>query len=371
MRILSAHTLSLFLPLLVSSPAIADDDWYPTLEEPKKPNVLMKAVDGVLNFISPDVDTTYIEPQKYNMTAMAQTTMTLDRYTLSAGNDYSVTVAQSTRTKVGPYLGWRWLFLGYTFDITVLDILNGNTDINFNAYSSAIGINLLYRRLDNYKIKSAVIDGKDYTNSVKNVFLPGTKVDVEGINLYYVLNNKRYSHQAAYSQTNRQLRSAGSLIVGTGYNHNKINADWKEITRTISQKTGLDVQFPEGTKIENNIDYRSVSGSIGYGYNWVFSRNWLVGAQFIGSASYFWREHEKSEIKEGEGTILANIGEFISHNFTFDAGIKLGIVWNTSQWFAGTSVILNSNNYHDGRMWASNNYGTFNFYVGYNFWSIK
>ena len=44
----------------------------------KKGNILIKAANSVLRFFSPEVNDEYIEPQRYNFTAMAQVTNTDD-----------------------------------------------------------------------------------------------------------------------------------------------------------------------------------------------------------------------------------------------------------------------------------------------------
>ena len=66
------------------------------------------------------IDTAYIEPQHYNYTVMLQNTNTYEVYRLSTEHGNSVTFAPKPSVKLGPYLGWRWVFLGYTFDLNHL-----------------------------------------------------------------------------------------------------------------------------------------------------------------------------------------------------------------------------------------------------------
>ena len=70
------------------------------------------------------IDENYVEPQHYNWSVMAQATYTYDYYRLSAvgDNSQSVSFAPTPSFKVGPYFGWRWVFLGYTFDLRKIDI---------------------------------------------------------------------------------------------------------------------------------------------------------------------------------------------------------------------------------------------------------
>ena len=63
------------------------------------------------------VDTNYIEPQKYNFTVMLQNTTSFEGYTLKLKDDHSVVFAPEPSYKLGPYFGWRFVFIGYTIDI--------------------------------------------------------------------------------------------------------------------------------------------------------------------------------------------------------------------------------------------------------------
>ena len=68
-----------------------------------------------------EIDTTYIEPQKYNFTVMVQNTNTYEVYRLSNASGQGITFAPEATIRIGPYVGWRWIFLGYTLDIKHLD----------------------------------------------------------------------------------------------------------------------------------------------------------------------------------------------------------------------------------------------------------
>ena len=62
-------------------------------------------------------DSSYIEDQHYNYTVMLQNTNTYEIYTLRNKEGQSITFAPDPSWRLGPYLGWRWVFLGYTFDL--------------------------------------------------------------------------------------------------------------------------------------------------------------------------------------------------------------------------------------------------------------
>ena len=84
------------------------------------------------------IDTAYIEPQHYNYTIMLQNTTTYEIYRLVSKGGQEITFAPKPTMKVGPYFGWRWVFLGYTFDINHLSNSNRKKEIDISLYSSQI-----------------------------------------------------------------------------------------------------------------------------------------------------------------------------------------------------------------------------------------
>ena len=82
-----------------------------------------------------DIDTRYVEPQHYNYTTMLQTTYTYEAYTIKSESGQSFTLAPEPSLKIGPYIGWRWLFLGYTFDVNHLESNNKKTEFDLSLYS--------------------------------------------------------------------------------------------------------------------------------------------------------------------------------------------------------------------------------------------
>lgn len=331
--------------------------------EVKKP-FYSKAIDAVMGVISPEVDTTYIEPQKYNFTAMLLTSHNYDSFTLRSNEEYSIRLAPESRTSIGPYFGWRWIFLGYKFDLSFLEGDKGNTDINMDFYTSALGINLLYRRMNGYKFKSCTIGEEDLSKYFKDTDCPGFQIYMEGVNAYYIFNHRQYSQQAIFNQTNRQLRNAGSWIIGSGYNHHHISIDWDNIRNKVKQMSNNKIELNPEAKTFDDINYSTISVSGGYGYNWVLTDNLSMGFSAIGDISYLCSSNQISENRISHEKPAENI----SYRITFDGCLKLGAVWNNSKWFVGGSAIFNSFNYHHDSFWGSNLFGTLNAYIGYNFY---
>ena len=101
------------------------------------------------------IDSSYIEPQQFNFAFMLQNTNTYELYRLKSDKNQSVTLAPNPSIRVGPFFGWRWIFLGYTFDISHLNDNSGKQEFNLSLYSAQVGIDLFYKKTGNdYKIKN-------------------------------------------------------------------------------------------------------------------------------------------------------------------------------------------------------------------------
>ena len=278
-----------------------------------------RACKNVVGFFTSEPDTMYIEPQRYNFTAMVQTTLTDDYFTLEGENENVVSFAPSRRLKLGPFFGWRWLFFGYGFNVNTIQLSSKHIDVNTTLYTPAIAIDLVYRKLgDGYTLRSMHNGEHDATDMLKGMEIDGLDINVRSVNAYYVVNKRKYSHQAAFNQTNRQLQNAGSWIFGTGYNRCSVSMDWEAFKKQVKKKTKGDERYMvnDSNLVFNEMIYRSVPLSFGYGYNWVFAKNWLFGAQMLGSLSYMWSHGDTYST-----SLEDMVKDFKINNFTFDGTI--------------------------------------------------
>ena len=307
------------------------------------------------------IDTNYIEPQHYNFTAMVQTTFNYDIYRLKGNSGQTVTLSPDIAMKLGPYFGWKWFFLGYTFDLRHFGFSDGGRkrEVSFSIYSSQIGIDLFYRRTgSDYKIRDAHLgDGID-ASRLDNVPFDGINVGITGASVYYVFNHERFSYPAAFAQSTCQKVSCGSWLAGIGFTSNSIDLDHKKLQRVVAENC-----HPQEVKIDSglmfrNVEYSNVSLSCGYAYNWVFARNFLFCASASLALSY----------KHSRGYTAENIDRgFNFKNVNIDCMGRFGLVYNNTRWYAGASAILNSYNYHKSRFATNNTFGSLNVYIGYNF----
>lgn len=80
-----------------------------------------------------------------------------------------------------------------------------------------------------------------------------------GLNAHYILNHKRFSYKAAYVQNEKQVRSAGSVLLGGGIYWTRIESDG-----SFSYNGRNDLR-----NFQFGVD-------AGYSYNWVINKYWLI-----------------------------------------------------------------------------------------------
>lgn len=311
------------------------------------------------------MDTTYIEPQLYNYTLMLQQTTTYEMYSLRSKNGQEIIFAPDFGVKLGPYFGWRWLFLGYTVDLRALHHKENQTakkEFDLSLYSSTIGIDLFWRETgNNYRIKSITLNDDDSWHTLHSLPFSGLSASIKGFNLYYIFNHKRFSYPAAFSQSTCQRKSCGSALLGIGYTHQSLKLDYENLEDVLAGRLGeQDFELDDGLKF-NRVKYVDYSISGGYAYNWVFAHNWLLAASLSVALGY------KSSSGDVGRTGQFSLRDFNFKNFNLDGVGRFGVVWNNTRWYAGASAIVHAYNYHKSQFSATNMFGSLNIYFGWNF----
>ena len=319
---------------------------------------------GIKKFLSSftRIDSSYIEPQQFNFAFMLQNTNTYELYRLKIEKNQSVTLAPNPSVKVGPFFGWRWIFLGYTFDISHLNDNSGKQEFNLSLYSAQIGIDLFYKKTGNdYKIKNIDLGNKISSKNINNLEFNVFEASIKGFNLYYIFNHHKFSYPAAFSQSTIQRKSAGSMLIGIGVTNHSIGVDWDNMENLLKEKLNITNQAVLDSSIRfERIKYTDISLSCGYAYNWAFAHNWLLAGSLSLAIGY---KHSKGNTNNTSGTNTS----FSLQNFNLDGIGRFGLVWNNKRWYAGSSAILHGYNYHKKQFSTNNIFGTLNIYAGVNF----
>lgn len=329
-----------------------------------KSNILGSIARGIKRFIGEfnTYDTTYIEPQHYKFQAMLQMSSMFQQFTLYQDDVHKLSLSPDVNTRIGPYVGYSLIFLGYTLQLNNLYIGNNKKTFNLSLYTSLIGADIFINNNNKFKIKDII--SADATSGIAeamyNVEFGGFNVNYWGFNTYYIFNHRRHGYPAAYNQSTCQKRSAGSPLVGFGFGRYNMEMDWQQLDNLISHHVpSYTPQFADGSYTES-VKYDRYSLYGGYSYNWAFARNWMMGGSATLALSYN---------KGGSETFrLDNIfRDFKFDNLRVDGISRLAVVWNNTRLFAGLMAKVDSYTYSKARFKVNNINASINIYAGLNF----
>lgn len=306
------------------------------------------------------VDTTFISPNLYNLAFMLEHSSWYEYYRLgsnSNNDEQSISFSPNANFKLGVYFGWRWIFLGYSFDVK--DIFGGHknkakkTEMALNLYSSKFGVDLYWRKTgSDFKIRS--YNGFQLNTPTKNMDFNGFQSKIKGLNAYWIFNYKRFSYPAAYSQSTNQRKSAGSLMAGFSYSQHNISFDYDKLPTEMRDQLHNALLFKK-------VKYSDYSLCLGYGYNWVFAKNWVSNLSLLPAIAY-----KKSKINDTPQPHTHWIKDI-----NFDLITRASIVYNNSKYFAGAALVMHTYDYRKEDFSLTNTFGTLRVYVGLNFWKKK
>lgn len=304
-----------------------------------------------------NIDTTYISPNKYNLAFMLEHSTWYEHYRLGSkenGKSQNMNFAPNMGMKLGVYFGWRWIFLGYTFDIE--DLFGGNknkadkTEMSLNIYSSKFGVDLYYRKTgSDFKFRSC--NGFNLKDPFKEMDFSGLQSKIKGVNAYWIFNHRKFSYPAVYSQSTNQRKSAGSFMAGFSYSQHSIYFDHTQLPADMKDQLNGNLRF-------NKVKYSDYSLGFGYGYNWVFKKNWVSNLSLLPGIGF--KKAKIDDIKYRNNHWIEDIN--------FDLITRAGITYNNSKWFIGASLVMHTYDYRKTNLSVTNSFGTLRIYAGFNFW---
>ncbi len=197
------------------------------------------------------------------------------------------------------------IFVGYGLANSSKERRTETKRIDFlvHKYAQKYVVDLFFQRYKGFYIDNSELTLQE--SNCPNLFV----LKVGGMG-QYVFNHRKFSYRAAYNQNAKQLKSAGSVLLGASTYY--LNFQNDKALEIQSYQLGL---------------------SLGHTYNWVLSPRWL----FNYSAS-FGVNAEKNYVKD----FLPDKQVKISPNLT----IRLSIFYNAPNWsfgFWGFSSIVGFN----------------------------
>lgn len=141
-------------------------------------------------------------------------------------------------------------------------------------YSSKFTVDLLTSFLKGYYLVNSSTHLNSHAKD-KDYQRPDISSANIGISLNYIFNNSRFSYKAAFSDTERQKKSAGSLIAGGSIISYRTKADSSIVPREIDPEYFLKSRDISKTGV------LAFSANIGYAYSLVFLKNGIFTLSYI------------------------------------------------------------------------------------------
>jgi len=152
---------------------------------------------------------------------------------------------------------YRGLAVALAFNPANIFGKHTSTEFNINSYGNKFGFDVIYE--NNGQFEASMTDS-DGTFDLGEVDISEKSLTING---YYAFNYKRFSYPAAFSQSYIQKKSAGSVMIGASYHRS---------TLKINSEAEPDPEYDDLQKIKTS--YAGIG--VGYGYNFVPTRNWLI-----------------------------------------------------------------------------------------------
>ena len=258
-------------------------------------------------------DTAYVQGTGKKFKVLIKNENWLDSYAMRFSNGTYMTMASIPASTIGAYLSFSGLSAGYSYSIgKIFNYKEGACqNLRFQFNCALLAAEWYYSHNDGgTKIRNFTQEGVEF----RNIDLPGLTLNSYGIDVYYFLNNKKYSQGAAYNFSKIQKKSAGSFIFGASISHQSVEIDLTKVPPEIAK------YLPEGAT-EYNYHYNDYCLIVGYGYNWVFHKNWLFN---ISAMPSFGIKHCNETSLEGACNL-----------FSMNVNGKLSITRNLNHVFYG------------------------------------
>lgn len=247
---------------------------------------------------------------------------------------------------IGLSFDYKWIALGISFTPNFL-LDNQHHDLN-DSNSFGLSLNFFYSDRWRQELKYQRYEGFISTNTIAlnsndEELLANTTLEIFGGSTYFIAN-RNYSFRAHYAQTERQLKSAGSLIPKLSYSYGitKPNIAEGSSTNEIDRIDNLDIRV-----------------LVGYLYTFVHKKKWFVTAGIHPGIGYNNAQYNFMDGSPGHET-------FDSVYFAFDSELALG--YNNYRWFFGAKFNYKNYNYTNIQNGEFNREaGFFNLYFGYRF----
>ena len=165
----------------------------------------------------------------------------------------------------------------------------------------------------------------DSLNAINRIFIPKTRGDIYTSSLHlslnYGFNNRKYSQMAALWQIDRQLKSAGTFVVGFSAFIYQIKADSTLVPNALNR-----LFKPESQVITSST--KNIGVNFGYSHSFIIQKKFFIHLSLIPSLSYQFREYN-----------LAQSSDLNVEGFSISSEARFITGYNSEKWYVGFNFI--------------------------------
>ncbi len=203
--------------------------------------------------------------------------LTFKRNSSAASKRIEYAPNQTLSIGIGASFGKLGLELGFKLPASDRQLKKyGRTrslDLRLNSYGDKFGVDGYLQSYRGFYVRRGY-ERRTPDESVRPQF-PQLRAFHLGGNFYYVFNYRRFSYRAVFTQTERQLRSAGSWLAMGSVSYLALRNQRSLIPEAVEG------QFGAGTDLRRARLY-SLAVMPGYGYTFIYDKIYLSGTAFAG-----------------------------------------------------------------------------------------
>lgn len=293
-------------------------------------------------------DTTYVVGTGKRWKLMTKNDNWIDFYNLRLSDRIHIGMSSDIAPNISASLSYMALSVSYMLNLDYVfggqPVKHKRFDVNFSC--SLIAFDGYYSKFTGNTNISRLGNYRNYNFFKSDYSFSGLTLDSYGLDVYYFFNNKKYSQGAAYSYSKYQKKSAGSFISGLTFSRQNVKMDFNTLPDDIVEEIPADKRY-------YHIYYNDYCIMLGYGYNWVFRKNWLFNITFIPCVGF---NHSMNDTEERRKDM-----------FSYNIKAKFALVYNHNRFFYSVNGKFDGHFYNSYKYKFFNSYTNLAFVAGFRF----
>ena len=218
----------------------------------QKRRALVDSILAARYFRQGDIDTNYITRPQTKWTVKARLNVSgaeVKTEGVDDGQHYKTEMKAGYKSTLSVAVSYLGFTLSAALNPAKLLGKYKDYELNFNSYGKRFGFDIIYQNAHNFR-------GWYDREGMERIDLPEDLLALKtlNVNAFYVLNSRRFSYPAAFSQSYIQQRSAGSFMLAASGQGQRGTVSGDEEMKFKMTNIGI---------------------GAGYGYNFVPGKNWL------------------------------------------------------------------------------------------------